>query len=83
MIAGTLLLLLGLLGAALRRRSVEAKLNLAASQRTLFKPPAYESPEEFYDLVAKEKPNDRLAEKVDDPAELLLRLAGLELTSRN
>jgi Transposase len=76
LIAGTFLLLLGLLGLALRRRSVEAKADAAASERELFKPPAYESPEEFYNLVTEEKPKDRLAEKVDDPAELLLRWAG-------
>jgi hypothetical protein len=77
MIAGTLLLLLGFSGAALSRPGVEVKPDLAASERGLFKPPAYDSSEEFYDLVAKGKPTDRSAEMVDDPAELLLRLAGL------
>ena len=83
LISGTLLLLLGLSGAALRQ-NVEAKTDVAASERNLFRPPVYESAEQFYDLVAKEKPNDRLAEKVDDPTELLLRWAGPpEFTSRN
>ena len=82
LIAGTLFLMLGLVGLALRR-SIEAKPNEAASNRDLFKPPAYESREEFYDLVAKEKPTDRSAKTADDPAELLLRWAGSELTSRN
>jgi hypothetical protein len=31
----------------------------------------------------RNSPKDRLAEKVDDPAELLLRWAGSELTGRN
>ena len=83
MIAGTFLLLLGASGLALRRRSVEAESDEAASERDLFKPPAYESPDEFYNLVAKEKLKDRSAEEVDDPVEILLRLAGSELTSRN
>jgi hypothetical protein len=84
LIAGTLLLLLGLSGAALPRHSVEAHFDLAASQRDLFKPPAYELREEFYDLVAKEPANDRLAREVDDPTELLLRWAGPpDFTSRN
>ena len=83
LIAGTLLLLLGLSGAALRR-SIEAKTDVAASEQNLFKPPVYESAEEFYDLVAKEPANDRLAKTVDDPTELLLRWAGTpEFTSRN
>lgn len=83
MIAGTLLLLPGLCGAALSRRSEEAEpLDAVASERA-FEPLADESPEAFYKLVANEKPADRLAEKVDDPAELLLRWAGSELTSRN
>jgi hypothetical protein len=83
MIAGAILLLLGALGLALSRRSVEAESDEAASERDLFTPPAYESPEEFYNLVAKEKPKDRSAEEVEDPAEMLLRLAGSESTSRN
>ena len=83
MIAGTFLLLLGLLGLARPRRGVEARPDATARERQPFKPPAYESPEEFYSLVAKEKPKDRLADKVDDPAELLLRWAGMGLTSRN
>lgn len=83
-IAGTLFLLLGLSGAALRRQqSDEAESDVAASERDLFKPPAYESPEQFYNLVAKEKPKERMVEKVDDPAELLLRWAGSELAGRN
>jgi len=81
MITGTLLLLLGASGLALRRRSVEAESDEAESERDLFKPPVYESPEEFYNLVAKEKPED--LSEVEDPAEMLLRLAGSELTSRN
>jgi len=83
MIAGTLFLLVGLVGAVLDRRSVEAEPKVAASEPDLFQPPAYESPEEFYDLVAKDQPKDRSAETVDDPAELLLRLAGSNSTSRN
>jgi hypothetical protein len=83
MIAGAFFLLLGLSAAALREQSAEAEPDVAASERDLLKPPAYESPEEFYDLVAKEQPKDRLAEKVDDPTELLLRWAGSELTGKN
>jgi hypothetical protein len=81
MIAGAFLLSVGASGLALSRRSVEAESDETASERDLFKPPAYESPEEFYNLVAKEKP-EGLSE-VEDPAEMLLRLAGSESTGRN
>lgn len=82
MIAGTILLLLGASGLALSRRSVEAASD-EANEQDLFRPPAYESPEEFYNLVARKEPEDLSAEKFEDPAEILLRLAGSESTSRN
>ena len=83
MSAGAFLLSVGASGLALSRRSVEAESDETASERDLFKPPAYDSAEEFYNLVAKEKPKDLSAEEVEDPAEMLLRLAGSELTTRN
>ena len=83
MITGAFLLSVGALGLALSRRSVEAESDETASERDLFKPPAYDSAEEFYNLVAKEKPSDLSAEEVEDPAEMLLRLARSELTTRN
>lgn len=71
------------MGLALCRRSVEAQPDATTIGPELFKRFAYESREEFYNSVAKEKAKDRLAEKVDDPAELLLRWAKSELTGRN
>jgi hypothetical protein len=81
MIAGTLFLLLGLSG-ALSRRSEETEPDAVAVERD-FKLRADETPEAFYKLVAKGKPEPLLDENVDDPTELLLRLAGPpEFTSR-
>jgi hypothetical protein len=82
MIAGTFLLFLGLSGLALRGRTAEAESDAAPRERELFKAPAVESTEEFYNLVAKDS-KDRSAEAADDPAELLLRLAGSEVTGTN
>ena len=54
MIAGTFLLFLGLSGLALRGRTAEAESDAAPRDRELFKAPAVESTEEFYNSVAKD-----------------------------
>ena len=69
MIAGALLLMLGLAGIALRPRSVEAEPN--ASEQEPSEPEADLDQVEVYNRTAKEKRRDRWAERFGDSEEPL------------
>jgi hypothetical protein len=66
MIAGALLLMLGLAGIALRPRSVEAEPNAIASEQEPSEPEADLDQVEVYNRTAKEKRRDRWAERFAD-----------------
>ena len=69
MIAGALLLMLGLAGIALRPRSVEAEPNAIASEQEPSEPEADLDQVEVYNRTAKEKRRERWAERFDDSEE--------------
>lgn len=69
MIAGVLLLVLGLVGVALRQRSVQVEPNPIASDDELLGPEEDLTPAEIYHRTAKEK---RKARWADGPPEELV-----------
>lgn len=70
MIAGALLLTLGLIGFALKQRSVEAEPRATAiSDHEPFEPETDLTPEEVYHRTAKEKRRARWAESSGEPVE--------------
>jgi hypothetical protein len=72
MIAGSLLLMLGLAGIALRPRSVAAEPNVIASeQQEPSEPEAELDQVEVYNRTAKEKRRDQWAERFGDSEEPL------------
>jgi hypothetical protein len=72
MIAGALLLMLGMAGIALRPRSVEAEPNTIASEQEPSEPEADLDQVEVYNRTAKEKRRDRWAERFGDSEEPLI-----------
>jgi len=71
MIAGALLLLLGLVGLALRQRSFEAESTAIPSEQEPSVPEADQDQVEVYKRMAKEKRMDRWAERFGDSEEPL------------
>jgi hypothetical protein len=71
MIAGALLLLLGLVGLALRQRSFEAESTAIPSEQEPSVPEADQDQVEVYKRTAKEKRMDRWAERFGDSEEPL------------
>jgi hypothetical protein len=71
MIAGAILLMLGLVGLALRTRSVEADTSDMADDQEPSEPEADLTPAEVYERAAKEKRRSRWAEsdrELEQPA---------------
>ena len=71
MIAGAILLILGLIGLTLRQRSVEAEPTGIASEQEPSEPEADLDQVEVYNRTAKEKRRDRWAERFGDSEEPL------------
>ena len=68
-IAGAILLMLGLVGLALRQRSVEADPNDMTNDQEPSEPEADLTPAEVYERAAKEQRKARWAERERDLAE--------------
>ena len=68
-IAGTILLMLGLVGLALRPRSIEADPSDMTNDQEPSEPEADLTPAEVYERAAKEKRRARWAERERDLAE--------------
>jgi hypothetical protein len=70
-VAGAVLLMLGFVGLALRRRGVEAESHAIASDQEPSEPEADLGQVEVYNRTAKEKRRDRWAERFGDSEEPL------------
>jgi hypothetical protein len=68
-IAGAILLMLGLVGLALRQRSVEADPNDMTNDQEPSEPEADLTPAEVYERAAKEQRKARWAEREREPKE--------------
>ena len=74
MIAGALLLMLGLVGLALRHRGGEAEPIPVVSDQAPSEPEDDVNQVEVYNRIAKEKRRDRWAERFDDAEEPVEKL---------
>jgi hypothetical protein len=74
MIAGALLLLLGLVGLALRQRGDEVEPSVVSDQAPPPEPEDEVNQVEVYKRMAKEKRRDRWAERFDDAEEPVEKL---------
>lgn len=74
MIAGVLLLMLGIVGLALRHRAIEAEPLASANDQGPSEPEADLNEVEVYNRTAKEKRKDRWAESFSDEAPIEAKL---------